>query len=260
MTHNDPTGQYTPPTSSDEAAIQNQQNAYNNVATLGNANAPVVRPTNPTRDQALNRPGVRLVIAEFKREYNKDPDDDQVNFYINYDIANQNGVANHFLRGHFLEEFPTQFYNSFDPNDIFGPQGSGAAGFVQGSSAFPYEITFQNKPTASAPAKIVTIVEQLDANLDWSTFQLGTISFGSHSIAVPAGLTSYETSVTLSDTLRVDITADFNTVTGMLTETFTSIDPTTGDVPVDALAGFLPPNTVIVISRACSEPALAWKK
>ncbi|HEY1683202.1 MAG TPA: RHS repeat-associated core domain-containing protein [Tepidisphaeraceae bacterium] len=136
----------------------------------------------------------------------------------------------------------TMYINSRDPNDIIGPAGFGSAGYISGSGALPYEITFENDPTASAPAKIVTITEQLDANLDWTTFQFASLGFGSHFVTVPAGLTSYQTSVIISDSLRVDIVANFNVLTGALTWTFISIDPSTGDVPSDALAGFLPPD------------------
>ncbi len=40
----------------------------------------------------------------------------------------------------------------------------------------------------------------------------------------------------------MDVAADFNTLTGRLTWTFTSIDPSTGNVPIAILGGFLPPN------------------
>jgi hypothetical protein len=130
---------------------------------------------------------------------------------------------------------------SVDPNNIEGPSGYGPQGFVQ-PELFSYGIEFQNKPTATAPAQVVVVTQQIDPNLDWSTFQLGNIAFGDTVIDVPAGQTSYSTQVDLTATLGidVDVAAIFNTVTGLATWTFTSIDPTTLDVPSDPLMGFLP--------------------
>lgn len=132
---------------------------------------------------------------------------------------------------------------SVDPNGIEGPSGFGPQGFVQ-PAPFSYGIEFENKPSATAPAQVVTVTQQIDPNLDWSTFTLGDIVFGDNVVDVPAGQTSYSTQVDLTATLGiyVDITANFNTLTGLATWTFTSIDPTTLDVPSDPLVGFLPPN------------------
>ena len=58
---------------------------------------------------------------------------------------------------------------------------------------------FSNDKTAQVPADKVVATEQLSPNLDWSTFQLGTIGFGRYVVNVPPGLTSYST--------RVDATA-----------------------------------------------------
>src|SRR5262249_7345875 len=59
------------------------------------------------------------------------------------------------------------------------------------------------------------------------------------------GQTSFSTRVDLTATvgIDVDVTAVFNSLTGLAIWTFTSIDPTTLDVPADPLLGFLPPDT-----------------
>ena len=121
---------------------------------------------------------------------------------------------------------------------------SAPEGFVN-PELFSYGIDFENKPTATAPAQTVVVTQQLDANLDWTTFQLGSIGFGDTVINVPSGQTSFSTQVDLTATLGidVDVTANFNSVTGLATWTFTSIDPATLDVPADPLLGFLPPDT-----------------
>ena len=58
-------------------------------------------------------------------------------------------------------------------------------------------------------------------------------------------MTSYSTRVDATATLGVyvDVDASLNLSTGLLTVTFTSLDPTTLDTPANPLVGFLPPDT-----------------
>ncbi len=115
---------------------------------------------------------------------------------------------------------------------------------MQPSGLFTYTVTFENEAEATAPAQAVTVTEQLDPNLDWSTFQLGDIGFDDLVIDVPAGRTSFSTRVDATATLGVyvDVTAQFNLQTGIIVWTFTSLDPATLDLPIDPRVGFLPPN------------------
>ncbi len=136
----------------------------------------------------------------------------------------------------------TEDVTSHDPNAIVGPSGYGTAGYVPAATVLPYEIDFTNAATATAPAQTVVVTQTLDPNLDPSTFQLGAIGFGTTTVAVPAGLQTYATTVSLSSTLSVTITASLDAATGVVTWTFTSLDPTTGDAPADPLSGFLPPD------------------
>ncbi|HEY1685428.1 MAG TPA: RHS repeat-associated core domain-containing protein [Tepidisphaeraceae bacterium] len=195
-----------------------------------------------TYQRVLQKPLVNDLIQQFYNDYKRWPNQQQINTYISYATAVENGTVDKWIENHQLLLSYTIFLNANDPNDLIGPSSYGLAGFIQDSGAFPYEITFENDPDASAPAKVVTITQQLDANLDWTTFQLGTIAFGSQTITVPTGLMSFNTTVSVSDTLSVNIVASFDEATGALTYTFTSIDPTTGDIPSGALDGFLPPD------------------
>jgi uncharacterized repeat protein (TIGR01451 family) len=112
------------------------------------------------------------------------------------------------------------------------------------NGTWPYTVQFENDGTAAALA--VTVTEQLDPNLDWSTFQLGSFGFGSVNVAVPAGLTQYQTTIAYQNAdgtaLNVKISLNFNVQTGLLTVTLASIDPATGQAPTGALDGFLPPD------------------
>jgi hypothetical protein len=131
-----------------------------------------------------------------------------------------------------------------DPNTLAGPIGLGTQGFVESTATLPYTIDFANDGTA--PAQIVTLTEQLDPNLNWSTFQLGSFGFGPLTIAVPAGLTQYETTVFYKNSdgsaLNVSVSLDLNVQTGLFSARFTSLNPATGAAPDGVYDGFLPVN------------------
>ena len=133
---------------------------------------------------------------------------------------------------------------SQDPNALYGPVGYGPSSFVGDATPLPYRIDFENAATATAPAQTVSITDQLDPNLDWTTFQLTGIGFGFTNVVIPAGSQYYQTTVSTTDngqTFNVDITASLNPATGLLTVTFQSIDPKTNLPPTNPLTGFLPP-------------------
>ena len=133
---------------------------------------------------------------------------------------------------------------SKDPNALIGPAGYGTQGFIQPTGNLPYTVDFEND--GSVAAQDVTVTEQLDPNLDWSTFQLGSFGFGPVNVTVPAGLTQYQTTVAYQNTdgsaLNVLVALDFNVQTGLLTVTFISLDPLTGQAPTGVFDGFLPPD------------------
>jgi subtilase family serine protease len=134
---------------------------------------------------------------------------------------------------------------SHDPNDKIGPSGIDMLMYVDGRVPLPYMVRFENDAKASASAILVTITDQLDGDLDWGTFELRDMQFGSHRISVPPGLTQYQTRVDLrpeGSDLLVEVDARFDVRTGLAQWTFTGIDPATGELTWDPLAGFLPPN------------------
>ena len=133
---------------------------------------------------------------------------------------------------------------SHDPNDILGPSGYGAEAFIVPDLVMPYTIRCENDPEATAAAQEVSITQQLDADLDWSTFQLGSFGFGEHTFYVPGELQIYSQRLDMIDELGLYVDVDFalDADTGLVTWQFTSIDPVTGEQTLDPLAGFLPPN------------------
>jgi uncharacterized repeat protein (TIGR01451 family) len=140
---------------------------------------------------------------------------------------------------------PFKIIMSNDPNDIAGPPGAGTSNFLPGAEPLTYTITFENQATATAPAQKVVVTDQLDtANLDMSTFALGNISFGNYQIDPPSALQQYIAGVDLrpSQDIQVEVQAALNPSTGLVTWTFSSIDPDTGQFTTDPAAGFLPPD------------------
>ncbi len=154
--------------------------------------------------------------------------------------------------------------NSTDPNAKVGPAGYGTPNFVSASSPFPYRIDFENDPTATAPAQRVDVTDQLDPNLDWSTFQWTGFGFGNTVIAVPPNTQHYATTLPMTYngvTFRVVITLDLDPQTGMVHASFQSLNAAnvmTGpavcpgtlslgpvnpfaDLPPDVTIGFLQP-------------------
>ena len=70
-----------------------------------------------------------------------------------------------------------------------------ASNDVPAQSLLPYVIDFENEPDVDLPAQVVTVSQQLDSSLDWSTFQLGDFGFGKIQVQVPPGRQSFHTRI-----------------------------------------------------------------
>lgn len=143
------------------------------------------------------------------------------------------------------KDFKVKRVQSRDPNEKTGSQGAGDAHFISGKPPLPYDIIFENKPDATAPAQSVVVTDHLDVSkLDLSTFSLGVIGFGSTLVTPPNGAKIFNTTVDLrpANNLLVNIAAGLDDATGIVTWRFTSLDPATNQPTTDARAGFLPPN------------------
>lgn len=136
---------------------------------------------------------------------------------------------------------------SVDPNDKTPSDGSGPENVVTGDEPLKYAIAFENLPAATGAAQVVQIIDQLDtASLDLSTFSFGPISIGGIiTIIPPQGLAEFHGGADLRpwNDILVRVDAYLDQQTGVVTWTFTSLDPETMQLTDDADAGFLPPNT-----------------
>jgi RHS repeat-associated protein len=129
---------------------------------------------------------------------------------------------------------------SEDPNDKL-TTGYGTAGYICGDATLPYAIRVENKSTATAPAQLILVTDQLSPNLDLDTFELNEIALGHNVIVAPRGLSYYQTTLDLGDCLAdIEVSLDYDTRT--VTATMMAIDPLTGWLPEDVMTGILPPN------------------
>jgi hypothetical protein len=134
--------------------------------------------------------------------------------------------------------------SSFDPNEKSGYHGWGENNYHVDLQTIPYTIYFENQSNATAPAHVVSITDTLDQNIfDLSTFRPGPVEIGD-SIITPTGafdsfLADYFLPV---QNVTVRISASLDTMTGIATWVFQSLDPLTLDITEDPDQGFLPPN------------------
>ena len=134
---------------------------------------------------------------------------------------------------------------SLDPNEKKGPFGYGEQNFIPVTGQLSYQISFENKSTATAPAQEVFVTDTLNNPLyDLKNFSFGPIAFGDSTFyPVP---NTYEFG--LESDLRplknaiVRMTGQLDTLTRILKWEFRTLDPITRDLISDPFGGFLPPN------------------
>ncbi|MFM6038159.1 MAG: beta strand repeat-containing protein, partial [Sphaerospermopsis kisseleviana] len=131
------------------------------------------------------------------------------------------------------------------PNTLINPDGLGTQHYLTAGAVIPYTIRFSNNAAAgTTPVAQVTITQTLDTDLDLNTFTLQDFGFGDITVDVPNGVQNYSQRLDLRSTrgVFVDVSAELNTATSVITWTFTAIDPATGNAANSATQGFLPPN------------------
>ncbi len=135
---------------------------------------------------------------------------------------------------------------SYDPNDLSGPGGAGAARCVQGRARMDYLVSFENMATASLPAATVVVTNRIDPQVfDLDSFALSGIDFGGTRLEVPSDeLQAHSATVDLrpAQNLLVKVEAALDEASSTATWTFTTLDPDTLLPPEDPTVGFLPPN------------------
>jgi hypothetical protein len=145
-----------------------------------------------------------------------------------------------------------EFVASCDPNDKSGPVGQGAEGWLNTGKTFPYMIRFENKPEATAPAKQVTIKDTLDLTVfDLSTLQLKGFTIADSIYTIQSAGADYTAIADLRPRLpylvELDVSAD--SVSGLLTWEFNTLNPENMQPVTGPLEGFLPPDTDSISGR-----------
>ena len=160
---------------------------------------------------------------------------------------------------------------SNDPNEMAGPLGLGDPNterFVKPGEWMTYTVYFENMTNATAAAQEVYVTNPLSEWLDWSTFEMGEVSFGNQIDLGLSGKSSGTTEKRMDGTnwivrtelsIEPDTTAtDSNRQQKMSAKWYLRIvDPTTSTGwPVDPVAGFLPPNNP---DTHCGEGHLTYR-
>lgn len=118
--------------------------------------------------------------------------------------------------------------------------------FVKNTVQFGYSVFFENLATATAAAQKVVVTDQLDpGKVDMTAFSLGPITFGTVTMIPTPGLSEFTKDVDLrpAQNLIARTVAKLDKTTGLLTVTFSSLDPGTLQETQDPMLGLLPPNT-----------------
>ncbi len=138
----------------------------------------------------------------------------------------------------------SEWLNSFDPNEIYGPEGVTEARLIGKEEKLTYTIRFENLEDASAPARSVRIDNPLPEGLRAQSFVLKEIGFGDTTIQLPPTnriRQRFELGAEYNFQL-LDLVAGINAITNEAFWRFSTIDPESGNATLDPFGGFLPPN------------------
>ncbi len=132
---------------------------------------------------------------------------------------------------------------ALDPNEKTAPAGGGTNHYVVADGVLSYRIEFENDPQATAPAQYVSITDDLDGDLDWTSLEWSELAFGDVFIPVPPGYRDFSIDQPIQyegRDLMVQVRAGLDLESGRLQVVFSTMDPVTG-LPPGVLLGFLPP-------------------
>ncbi|XP_062587636.1 uncharacterized protein LOC134249283 [Saccostrea cucullata] len=138
----------------------------------------------------------------------------------------------------------TRWIGSFDPNDILGPAGYGAARFITSKAEMVYKIRFENMENATAPAQRVFIEIIFHDKLNARTFRLGGFGFGEFVKELSFKQSFIQETVNLTEEygVFVQMRGGLDIINNKVTWEFQAINGSTGLPPSDPSVGFLPPN------------------
>jgi hypothetical protein len=131
---------------------------------------------------------------------------------------------------------------SCDPNEIQGPTGIGDQQFIAQKDRVNYTVYFENDPElASAAAKQVRISVPISEFANPLSARLSTFGFAGYTFEVPQNAASVNQRIDLSqdEGYFLDVIGGLDIQQGELFWLITTIDPATGQIPVNPFDGFL---------------------
>ncbi len=142
---------------------------------------------------------------------------------------------------------PANTLTPLDPNHKECLMGIGPGNHVAEGTQLSYIVEFENMEEATAPAQIVTILDPLSEDLDWSTFEFTEIGFGDFALPLEPGTTYVDEVMEYSYKdddydmeIELHIIGEIDTTKGEVFVMIDSIDPIT-QLPPEVNIGFLPP-------------------
>ena len=135
---------------------------------------------------------------------------------------------------------------SYDPNEMIGPNGYGSQNYIKQAPEMNYDITFENKSTATAPAHEVFVTDTLDSQVyDLSSFAFTRFGWADTIVKVEGQMMKefvQDIDLRPKQELIVRVSGKFNQENGVAQWSFISINPTTKQYEEDPDNGFLVPN------------------
>ena len=134
---------------------------------------------------------------------------------------------------------------SFDPNEKAGTPGYTDEGYIGRQSKLGYQVRFENKSTATAPAQEVVILDTLTFHkLDFENFSFGPFGWGDTILFPLPHSKEFAMDVDLrpEKDVIVRVVGELDEAEKLVKWRFLSLDPATLDLVWDPDGGFLPPN------------------
>ena len=125
---------------------------------------------------------------------------------------------------------------------LLGPLGQGSEQYLPAGQTLPFTLQFQNPGGAASHVAELTVVTQLDEDLDLFSFRIGDMRLGDITVQIQGerGAVQREFDFRQSRGFLLRVTAGIDLPTRTATWRFQAIDPNTGELIQDPNKGFLP--------------------
>lgn len=142
------------------------------------------------------------------------------------------------------KEKPVRIIQSIDPNEKIGPSGYGENNYIAYREELNYTIYFENKDDATAPAHTIVIIDTLDKSVyDFSSINIKEVQIGNNTLSILPNSKGYTGQLILeAQGCIARVNAELDTLSGVLSWTFKSLDLNDLSEVTDPFIGILPPN------------------